>query len=80
MLVPSVYGAPVLIDPEALSAWDTNEHRVLIYRELFQHQQMVSRSDGVVTHVLIHGEPVWENGDFTEVLGKQSLGRALRAA
>ena len=41
---------------------------------------MVSRSDGVVTLVLINGEPAWQGGDFTEVLGKRTLGRALRAA
>ncbi|MCB1842708.1 MAG: amidohydrolase family protein [Halioglobus sp.] len=70
----------VLIDPEVLSGWDGNETRQLTYRELFEHDQMVSRSDGVVSCVLINGEPVWESGDFTEVLGNQRLGRALRAA
>jgi hypothetical protein len=30
--------------------------------------------------VLIKGEPVWQEGDFTEVLGSRRLGRALRAA
>jgi hypothetical protein len=69
-----------VIDPEALSAWDTNDSRQLLYRELFQHQQMVSRSDGVVSYVFIHGEPVWEQGDFTPALGVKTLGRALRAA
>lgn len=69
-----------VIDPEALSAWDTNESRELIYRELFQHQQLVSRSDGVVSYVFVRGEPAWEEGDFTAVLGVKTLGRALRAA
>ena len=69
-----------VIDPDALSAWDINDSRQLLYRELFQHQQMVSRSDGVVSYVFIHGEPVWEQGDFTPVLGVKTLGRALRAA
>ena len=70
----------VLLDPEALGRWDDNASRQYIYRELFQHKQLVSRSDGVVTHVLIRGEPVWEEGDFTAALGTQTLGRALRAA
>jgi len=70
----------VLIDPEALRLWDDNATRQFIYRELFQHKQLVSRSDGVVSHVLIRGEPVWAGGDFTPALGKQTLGRALRAA
>lgn len=69
----------VLIDPEALSNWDDNASREFIYRELFEHKQLVSRSDGVVSHVLIRGEPVWQEGEFTPVLGQQPLGRALRA-
>lgn len=69
-----------IVDPVALRDWDTNANRQLVFRELFEHQQMVNRSDGVVSHVLIRGEPVWENGDFTEVLGTRTLGRALRAA
>jgi len=69
-----------MVDPEALQTWDSNDHRTLIHRELFDHTQMVNRSDGVVTRVLIKGEPVWQEGDFTEVLGSRRLGRALRAA
>jgi len=70
----------VLIDPEALSQWDDNESRQFGYRELFEHKQLLSRSDGVVSQVLIRGEPVWRDGDFTEALGTRQLGRALRAA
>jgi N-acyl-D-aspartate/D-glutamate deacylase len=70
----------VLLDPEALKGWDSNDSRKLQYRELFQHDQMVNRSDGVVTCVLINGEPVWRGGEVTEALGSRVLGRALRAA
>jgi len=70
----------VLLDPQALKAWDTNDCRVLEYRELFKHQQMLNRSDGVVTSVWINGEPVWRDGQVTSALGGQRLGRALRAA
>ena len=70
----------VLIDPEALAAWDSNDHRQFVHRELFEHKQMLNRSDGVVSCVLINGEPVWEGGDFTPALGKERLGRLLRAA
>jgi N-acyl-D-aspartate/D-glutamate deacylase len=69
-----------MLDPAALQGWDSNDHRAFIHRELFDHKQMVNRSEGVVTRVLIHGEPVWQDGDFTEVLGSRRLGRALRAA
>ena len=70
----------VLVDPEALKGWDSNNSRILQYRELFQHDQMVNRSDGVVTCVLINGEPVWRDDEVTEALGSRVLGRALRAA
>lgn len=70
----------VLIDPETLKTWDSNDSRQLKYRELFQHDQMVNRSDGVVACVMINGEPVWRDGDVTEALGSRRLGRALRAA
>ena len=48
----------MLIDPEALRRWDDNASRQFVYRDLFEHKQLVSRSDGVVTQVLIRGEPV----------------------
>ena len=70
----------VLLDPLALQAWDSNDTRQLHYRELFEHNQMINRSDGVVTCVLINGETVWRDGEVTEMLGRQPLGRALRAA
>jgi N-acyl-D-aspartate/D-glutamate deacylase len=70
----------VLLDPEALKSWDTNDSRVFEYRELFQHNQMLNRSDGVVNTVWINGEPVWRDGAATASLGSKPLGRALRAA
>ena len=70
----------VMIDPERLKEWDDCSNRAFIYRELFEHKQLVSRSDGVVTHTFINGEPVWRNGELGEALGTKTLGRALRAA
>ena len=70
----------VLIDPEALSGFHCNESRITEHREIFAHDQMLSRSDGVVNRVLISGETVWCDGASTEALGGKRLGRALRAA
>ncbi len=70
----------LLLDPEALKTWDSNDNRVFEYRELFQHKQMLNRSEGVVDTVWIKGEPVWRDGMATESLGSKPLGRALRAA
>lgn len=69
-----------MVNPEVLKSWDTDSSRKLEYRELFEHDQMVNRSDDVVTQVLIRGESVWQNNDFTQALGAQPLGRILRAA
>jgi hypothetical protein len=63
-----------------LKTWDSNDTRVLEYRELFKHKQMLNRPEGVVTSVLINGEPVWQDGEVTSALGGERLGRALRAA
>ncbi len=68
-----------MIDPQALEQWDDNASRAFVYRPLFEHRQLVSRSDGVVTHTFINGEAVWRDGDYTEALGRRTLGRALRA-
>jgi N-acyl-D-aspartate/D-glutamate deacylase len=68
-----------MIDPAALQAWDDSSNRRFEYRELFEHKQMLSRSDGVVTRVFIGGELAWD-GDFTDALGTRPLGELLRAA
>jgi N-acyl-D-aspartate/D-glutamate deacylase len=69
----------VLIDPEALRTYDTDANRRMVYRDVFEHEQLVNRSDGVVTAVFIAGEQVWEGRHFTPGLGTRRLGRPLTA-
>jgi N-acyl-D-aspartate/D-glutamate deacylase len=69
----------VLIDPQALQAYDTDANRRMIYRDIFEHEQLVNRSDGVVAAVFIAGELVWDGAECTPALGQKRLGRALRA-
>jgi hypothetical protein len=69
----------VLIDPEALRRYDTDANRRMVYREIFEHDQLVNRSDGVVPGVWIAGEQVWDGRGFTSALGTRSLGRPLTA-
>jgi N-acyl-D-aspartate/D-glutamate deacylase len=69
----------VLVDPAALLRYDTDASRRMVYRDIFEHEQLVNRSDGVVTAVFIAGEPVWDGREFTPVLGTRRLGRALTA-
>jgi hypothetical protein len=51
----------------------------MVYREIFEHEQLVNRSDGVVTAVFIAGEQVWDGHDFAPALGTRRLGRPLTA-
>ena len=69
----------VLVDPEALRTYDTDANRRMVYRDIFEHEQLVNRSDGVVTGVFIAGEQVWDGHDFTPALGTRQLGRPLTA-
>lgn len=68
----------VVIDPEALRAYDSEARSRFIWREDYGHEQMVNRSDGVVRSVLVSGVEVWDGERFTDVAGRQTLGRALR--
>jgi N-acyl-D-aspartate/D-glutamate deacylase len=70
----------VLVDPTALLRYDTDANRRMVYRDIFEHEQLVNRSDGVVTSVFIAGEQVWDGRDFTPALGARRLGRTLTAA
>jgi len=67
-----------VIDPEALAGHDDDANRKMIYRDIFDHKQLVSRSDGVLPFVFIKGECVWQDDQIQEVLGKQKLGSYLR--
>lgn len=79
-LEPGAQADLVLIDPEALAHYDSNANRQLVYHELFENDCLVNRSDGVVREVYIAGTRVWEEGArFTPALGRETLGRALRA-
>jgi len=67
-----------IIDPEALAKHDDDANRKMIYRDIFSHEQLVSRSNGVVPFVFINGECAWQDDKIQEVLGKTKLGSYLR--
>jgi N-acyl-D-aspartate/D-glutamate deacylase len=74
-------GAPadlVVIDPAALSAYDGEARVQRAYRDVFRHEQLVNRSDGVVRQVVVGGRVAWDDG-FTAELGTRAFGRCLRA-
>jgi N-acyl-D-aspartate/D-glutamate deacylase len=68
----------VLINPEAFDGWEPDQTRELVYREIFEHEQMVNRPVGIVDSVYISGELAWvgESG-AGEALGAKPLGRYL---
>ena len=67
----------ILIDPKALAAYDSDANTQPIYREAFEHEQMVNRSDGVVTRTWIAGALAWTGDDFGPTLGQTRMGRVL---
>jgi N-acyl-D-aspartate/D-glutamate deacylase len=69
----------VLIDPERLLAYDTDASRRMIYRDIFAHEQLVNRSEGVAAGVWIAGEQVWDGHEYLPALGTRKLGRPLTA-
>jgi N-acyl-D-aspartate/D-glutamate deacylase len=70
----------VLINPDALDGWQPDQTRKLEYREIFGHEQMVNRPEGIVDSVFINGVVAWKDGMAQSALGQETLGRALRAA
>jgi N-acyl-D-aspartate/D-glutamate deacylase len=70
----------VLINPDALDDWQPDQTRKLEYREIFGHEQMVNRPEGIVDAVFIKGVMAWTDGAAQSALGRETLGRALRAA
>jgi len=75
-----VIGMPadvIVVDPEALKRHDSEANTHLVWREQLAHQQMVNRSDGVITASFIAGRAVWREGQFTPRLGREKLGRVL---
>ena len=69
----------IVVDPQALANYDGDNSVRRVYRDEFQHEQLVNRSNGVVKQVFIGGEKAWENDDFSEDFGKRPMGRLLRS-
>ena len=68
-----------IIDPKALERYDGEANVERIYREEFEHEQLVNRSDDVVVATIIGGKIAWNNNGFTKKFNKEKLGRVLTA-
>lgn len=66
-----------IIDPKALMNYDGEANIQRIYRDEFQHEQLVNRSDGVVTNVFIAGHEAWSGTQYSPDFAKTKMGRFL---
>jgi N-acyl-D-aspartate/D-glutamate deacylase len=69
----------ILIDPIALANYDGEANVKRIYREEFNNEQLVNRSDGVVNLVVIGGKVAWEVNQPSSDLGSSPMGQVLLA-
>ncbi len=69
----------VIIDPDTLMGWEPDTTVTVEYREEFDNHQMVNRPEGIVTHTVLGGRLVWEDGELAPEVGKVRLGRTLLA-
>ena len=69
----------ILVDPDVLQGYDGEQNVRRVFREEYQHEQLVNRSDDVVPLVMIGGKIAWENKSFSEDLGQKAYGRLLRS-
>ena len=69
----------ILVDPGVLQGYDGEQNVRRVFREEYQHEQLVNRSDDVVPLVMIGGKIAWENKCFSEDLGQKAYGRLLRS-
>ena len=67
----------ILVDPSALRRMNHNNTVQRQYREAFQHEQLVNRTDGVVPLVMIAGHPAWHGTSFDNALGQKKMGTVL---
>lgn len=70
----------ILIDPKQLANYDGEANVIRQYRNEYNHEQLINRSDGVVPLVMIGGNIAWENDAFSTELETKSMGRLLRAS
>ena len=69
----------ILVDPNELKKYDGEKHVARVFREEFNHEQLVNRSDNVVPLVVIGGHVAWEDEKFSKDLGQEQFGELLKS-
>ena len=70
----------VLLDPEALKAYDGDAGIRLIHRDEYECKQLVNRSDGVVRGVFVAGRRLWDGQAYVDHYGRSGTGQVLTAS
>jgi N-acyl-D-aspartate/D-glutamate deacylase/pimeloyl-ACP methyl ester carboxylesterase len=78
-LEPGARADLVLLDPEALRAWDPEATVERLHRPALGAEQLVNRPRGVVRSVWVAGRRLYDGERFAETLGTEPAGRPLRA-
>lgn len=68
----------VLIDPAALQRWNPEATVDYVWRDCFEHHQLVNRPVGVVAAVAVGGKLLWRDGAYLPVFGVERAGRVMR--
>jgi dihydroorotase-like cyclic amidohydrolase len=69
-----------IVNPEELEVYEGENSVQRIYREDFEHEQLVNRSDGVVTATIVSGRAIWQNSKFANDINKSKYGKCLLAS
>ena len=70
----------ILVDPNALSKYNSEANTQRIYRDIFEHEQLVNRSDNIVPLTVIGGKIAWENNEFSDAFGTEPFGQLLKSS
>jgi len=68
----------ILVDPKQLAVYDAEAKVQRVYRQEYEHEQLVNRSDDVVPLVIIGGQIAWQHNQFSEQLGRVKMGNLLK--
>jgi N-acyl-D-aspartate/D-glutamate deacylase len=78
VLKPGTQADVIVVDPQALARHDGERQIRYVWREAFEHHQLVNRPEGVVTQVLVAGHLAWSDGEYTPAFGRERMGRVMR--
>ncbi len=67
----------ILVNPEKLEQWNPDQTYEYIWRDCFEHNQLVNRPQGVVSTVMVAGKLAWQDGNFCDGIGRQNFGRVV---